>query len=213
MCSVLAHELRSPLSVLQGYVRLLQRQREPGHPEAAMLEAMLEATGRLTTLARQASDLGNWLSGAQRAPLPAVDTSAMVEALAEHVRGDAAIDFVRPATPPVRGSVRADPIVAAGAIAAIAASLQRDHDDSVIEILLVHPPADAAVAFVLRPRADTTTLAARTGPARAFSFDRGGAGLALIAASHVLDTHNASVEAADTPGGLSIRFPHAGGAH
>ena len=52
MCSVLAHEIRTPLSVLQGYIRLLQRQREPGHPEHAMLEAMLSATGQITAIAR-----------------------------------------------------------------------------------------------------------------------------------------------------------------
>lgn len=215
MCSVLAHELRSPISVLQGYVRLLQRQREADHPEAAMLEAMLDATGRLTTIARQASDLGNWLTGAERVPLPRVDARAVVDALAERVRNDETVAVVPPATPAVSRAMRADPLVLADAIAAVATSLQRDHDESVIEIRQPVPSADAAVVFVLQPRStapDPAAVAGRVGTPRDFAFDRGGAGLALVAASYVLDQHGASITPAEPPGSLEIRFPHMGGA-
>jgi hypothetical protein len=55
-----------------------------------------------------------------------------------------------------------------------------------------------------------TMTPSRTGAHRALSFDRGGAGLALIAASHVLDAHGVSIEPADS-GEISIRFPREGG--
>jgi signal transduction histidine kinase len=43
LLSVLAHELRSPLRVLQGYLGLMLRQREAGHPDVQMLVALLDA--------------------------------------------------------------------------------------------------------------------------------------------------------------------------
>ena len=78
--SVLAHELRSPLSVLQGYIRLLQRKRDASDPETAMLTAMLAATGRLTTLGRQSSELAVWLRRTE--PSVTTDAAALTAAIA-----------------------------------------------------------------------------------------------------------------------------------
>jgi hypothetical protein len=212
MCSVLAHELRSPLSVLQGYIRLLQRQREPGHPEMAMLEAMLDATGRLTTIARQASDLGNWLGAVEARPFGPVAVTAVTDALADRLRNmpPAVALLPVPATPL---TLRADPAALAGAIVALAESMHRDNESAVIEISVLDSQADGSVGFALGPASSTTGTA--SSPGRPMSpgpsFDRGGAGLALIAASHVLDQHGASFDATTAPGHIVIRFPHPGG--
>jgi light-regulated signal transduction histidine kinase (bacteriophytochrome) len=213
MCSVLAHELRSPLSVLQGYIRLLQRQREAGHPEIPMLEAMLDATGRLTTIARQASDLGNWLAAVEARPLAPIPVTAVTDALAERLRNASPAIALLP-VPSTPLTLRADSGVLAGAILALAESMHRDNESAVIEISLIDSQADGSVGFALGPAASapgSATSPNRSTPAREPSFDRGGAGLALVAASHVFDEHGASFETATEPGHIVIRFPHSGG--
>src|SRR5262245_23665845 len=58
---VLAHELRGCTSVIQGYVRLLQQSgSRDAAPDAALLAKLLEATNRLTTLGKQATDVASW---------------------------------------------------------------------------------------------------------------------------------------------------------
>lgn len=216
MCSLLAHELRSPLSVIQGYIRLLQRQREPGHPEMVMLEAMLDATGRLTSMARQASDLGNWLTGLQTRPLGPVPITALTDALADRLQGRNPAIVMKPVGPlePVP-TLRADPAALAGAILALAESMHRDDESAVIEVSLTDPLADGSAGLTLGPGPSAPESAAapsRSTPLRAPSFDRGGAGLALVAASHVFDEHGASITPDTEPGRIVIRFPHSGGA-
>jgi hypothetical protein len=213
MCSVLAHELRSPLSVLQGYIRLLQRQREAGHPEIPMLEAMLDATGRLTTIARQASDLGNWLAAVEARPLGSVPVAAVTDALAERLRNASPTIALVP-SPSTSLALRADPAVLAGAILALAESMHRDDESAVIEISLIDPGPGGSVAFAIGPAASapgSTTSPNRPTSPREPSFDRGGAGLALPPPAHVLDQHRASIETAAAPGHVVIRFPHPGG--
>lgn len=213
MCSVLAHELRSPLSVIQGYIRLLQRQRDAGHPEMPMLEAMLEATGRLTTIARQASDLGNWLSGPATRPLAVTPADSVMETLAQRLGTDTRMAVIaRPGTS--QQQFHADAPVLTSALVAVAEAMYRDMDAGVIEISLADPPSGGSVVFELRPRrpvAADPAVPSRSGPPRAFSFDRGGSGFDLITASHVLDAHQAAIEPADDAGALTLRFPQTGG--
>jgi hypothetical protein len=216
MCSVLAHELRSPLSVLQGYIRLLQRPRDPDHPEMAMLEAMLDATGRLTTIARQASDLGNWLAAVEAAPRTAVAVEAVAAAVAGRLSNDGPITLI---APPQGTGTRAehterDAAALAGAIVSLAESMHRDDETATIEISVSGGLDGRHPGFVLCPRSTgaRTVHPTRSGLPRALAFDQGGAGLALIAASHVFDYHRVVLEPDDAPGSLSVRFPHTGGA-
>jgi signal transduction histidine kinase len=213
MCSVLAHELRSPLSVLQGYIRLLQRQRDAGHPETAMLDAMLDATGRLTAIARQASELGAWLTARDTAPLEPVAVGDVLDEIAKRTAPDGAIAVVRgrdsaDETP----RVRADAAALAGAIMALAESMAREAGGGIVEVCQA-PGDEAGPSLSLRAR---TRAASENGQAdghaqRAMSFDRGGAGLALVAASYVLDAHGAETRIGDAPGSIDIHFRKDGG--
>ncbi|MCC7044443.1 MAG: hypothetical protein IT183_11310 [Acidobacteria bacterium] len=201
------------MSVLQGYIRLLQRQREAGHPEIAMLDAMLDATARLTTIARQASDLGNWLAAIEARPFGSVPVTAITDALAERLRHASPTIALLP-IPSTSLTLRADPGVLAGAILALAESMQRDNESAVIEISLIDSPADGSVAFAIGPAPSASGAATaphRPTSPREPSFERGGAGLALIAASHVFGEHSASIETSAEPGHVVIRFPHPGG--
>jgi light-regulated signal transduction histidine kinase (bacteriophytochrome) len=215
MCSILAHELRSPLSVLQGYIRLLQRQRDPAHPDVPMLDAMLEATGRLTVIARQASDLGNWLTGQQSRPFDDVPVSAITDAIANRLDQESRA-IVMGAAPAAAGDVtlRADPSAAVDAILALAVSMHRDDESATIEIRVSDPIEGGSVdvsLHALTPPRERVSSSTGALPRRPLSFDRGGAGLALVAASYVLDAHGVSVDSADDPARIVLRFPRSGG--
>jgi K+-sensing histidine kinase KdpD len=215
MCSVLAHELRSPLSVLQGYIRLLQRQRDAGHPETAMLDAMLDATGRLTAIARQASELGAWLAARDTTPLESVAVADVLEEITKRTAPDGAISVIRTSDSGEQSPrVQADASALAGAVMALAESMAREAGGSVVEISHRRQAPDASPSLSLRTR---TAPAAENGHVeghaqRALSFDRGGAGLALIAASYILDAHGAHTRIGNVPGSIDIHFGKDGGA-
>lgn len=209
MCSVLAHELRSPLSVLQGYIRLLQRQRENGHPEAAMLEAMLDATGRLTTIAHQAAELGTWLTAPD---LKRVPLASILDAVEQRRRPSAPVEVVRPASVPA-AHVHADAPALADALVTLAESIARESGAAAVEISSSGITDDGAPVVMLRPRSNGTSDERPTGPPapnRVLAFDIGGLGLALVAASHVLEAHGASVNAAASPGSIEVRLRDGG---
>ena len=60
---MLSHELRGPLGVMQGYLRLLLTRRADDAADVRMLTAILEASGRITAIARDASELATWQDG------------------------------------------------------------------------------------------------------------------------------------------------------
>lgn len=215
LCAVLAHELRSPLSVIQGYIRLLQRQRDAGDPDSAMLEAMLQATARLTAIAHQASDLGGWITTLDATPLPSVSLAAVVDALTERAKASASVRVVRPDAIDLP-RLDAKPTALADAIMALAESMARETGADVVEISAADSQADASTRFIISPRplvgaspAPTTGLSAAQ---RAVAFDRGGAGLAMILASYVLDAHGATITPDGESGQISLRFPPERGA-
>lgn len=188
--AVLAHEIRSPLTVLQGYIRLLQRERPAGDPEAAMLAAMLDATGRLATLGRQASDLAMFLR--PTADTWMVLTAAQVAAeLAKRApdaigvvdRLDAARDRIR---------VRASGTLLASAICALADLVMRESGSRTATIVAA---GDASVLRfdVCAGSVSEPPRAADTADARPIPFTSGGLGLALVLASYVLAAHRARV--------------------
>jgi len=214
LCAVLAHELRSPLSVLQGYIRLLQRQRHVDDPDMAMLEAMLQATARLTVIAHQASDLAGWITVPDATPLPPVSRAAVVDALTERAQASAAIRVV---TPDSTHAPRLDakPTALADAIITLAESMARETGADVIEISTADSPADGSTRFNISPGPSFGAPPApmgRSAAERAVTFDRGGAGLAMILASYVLDAHGATITPDSESGQISLRFPPERGA-
>ena len=58
---VLAHELRTPVGIAHGYVRLLLEERLPQESDRRRaLEQMQKALGRLTELSHESSRLATW---------------------------------------------------------------------------------------------------------------------------------------------------------
>lgn len=211
LLSVFAHELRGPLSVIQGYLRLMLRQRDDSHTETPMIRAMLDATGRLATLARQASDVAVWCNpnpptGEVTVAALAEKTAALVPSGAASVTLDdhAGLDAVR----------TSDQEALAAALAALAESAARETGGRV-NLSSRSVNGQRTVAFVVSPAGATTapgTDPAVSSPRPAtVAFDRGGFGLSLVLASYVLDAHGADVLAADAAGTVEVRLQKAGG--
>jgi hypothetical protein len=206
--SVLAHELRSPLAVLQGYIRLLQRQRGPMDPESAMLTAMLDATGRLADIGRQASDAAVFL---KRSPAEDLGT-VPVHVLLDHV-GRATPDVAIAACPDEVGSrlIRtANAATLATAIGAVALLAMREAGQRTVTVLAADDGGQVRLTFLpgtdihTAAAADASEMATNDGPV---SFDRGGLGLALVLASYVFDAHGTTVTTRRPSGPIDLRLP------
>jgi nitrogen-specific signal transduction histidine kinase len=215
LLSVLAHELRGPLSVIQGYLRLMLNQRDSSHADTPMIRAMLDATGRLAALGRQASDVAIWTNHA--ADAGAVDLAALADKTARLVpSGSTSVhldqDIGREAVS------TSDPDALAAALAALAELAARDTGG---RVELSARSATDLVTVVLTP-ADVPGLepagdgphgaeTAATSRPLTIAFDRGGFGLSLVLASYVLDAHGADVRTADSGKRVEVQLQKAGG--
>lgn len=213
---MLAHELRGPLSVIQGYLRLMLNQRDSSHAETPMIRAMLDATGRLAALGRQASDVAIWTNHA--ADAGAVDLAALADKTAKLVpSGGTSVhlehDIGREAVS------TSDPGALAAALAALAELAARDTGGRVE--LSARSATDPHVVTVVLTPADVPGheptgdgpqgAAAATSRPLTIAFDRGGFGLSLVLASYVLDAHGADVRTADSGKRVEVQLQKAGG--
>jgi signal transduction histidine kinase len=211
LLSVFAHELRGPLSIIQGYLRLMLRQRDETHSETPMIRAMLDATGRLAALGRQASEVAQWcdpaaLTGQVTVGALAEKAAALVPSGAATVTldGHAGLEAVS----------TSDPEALAAALAALADSAARDSGGRV-NLSSRSTGGQEAVSFLVRPvdAAGATVEPQEAGSHRSATvpFDRGGFGLSLVLASYVLDAHGADVRMAEDGETLEVRLQKAGG--
>lgn len=209
LLSVLAHELRSPLGVIQGYLRLLKSQRGEQDPDAKMIKAMLDATGRLTMLGRQASDLSSWMTR-NKAGVPAnhVALPALLADVSGRVAGPLDTAAVSDAAAAAR--VRSpEPEMLAAAIAALVDNVARETGEPAAPVAVVADrDADAeTVSLFIGPPSDVDGARASADAANAeVAFDGGGLGLALVLASYVLDAHEARVTSAGSNGVIQVRL-------
>ncbi len=207
LLAVLAHEIRSPVSVLQGYLRLLEQQRPANGPEGAMLEAMRKSTARLAALGRDASDLSGWLDAAPRSQPASVTVGDLLADF--HSRAPLAIMTAVDEHTAQSPLETRDSAMLGRALAALVMSVSRDHDNAPC-------PVDVAadehhILVRIRPGVPgDDEAAARTAdeppPDATPPFNRGGMGLQLVLASHVLASHGARVSTT-APGGLDVSLP------
>jgi signal transduction histidine kinase len=192
LLSVLAHELRSPLSVLQGYIRLLQRDRGANDPETSMLTSMLDATGRLATIGRHASDLAVFL----KSPAPAghgVSVDALLAEIAKRVSAGVTMTPHDGLHEAVTLSTSHTELLA-GAISALTDLVMRDSGQKTA--VIASSRVDDGVRLTIAPGAETANAAVDPSDAgTCVAFDRGGLGLSLVVASYVLQAHGARTTA------------------
>ena len=201
LLAVLAHEVRGPVSVLQGYLRLLEQRRAGSDSDAATIEAMRRSTARLAELGRDASVLSGWLK--RTAPEPA---RQLLSALMADIASKTALAKPRDAEASLSAhAVRTtDAALLAQTLATLVLSVSRDHDNGPCHVATT---VDGRCAVIdIAPEGAPSESRSGAKPAEQSLFDRGGMGLALVLASHVLDAHGARVQVANH-GGVIVHLP------
>ena len=180
-----------------------------------MIRAMLDATGRLSAVGRQASDVALWVS-----PTPVAGEVALVT-LAEKAAtlvpsGGVAVRLDEASGRQTISTSDAEALAAA--LAALADLTARDTggrvelqaggagDGHTVTLTVTPVEADPPEAGL-----DPKFAAALAARPVTLAFDRGGFGLSLVLASYVLDAHGATVRAGDFTGSVDIRLQKAGG--
>ena len=188
---VLAHELRTPVGIAHGYVRLLLEERL--HQESdrrRALEQMQKALGRLSDLSHESSRLATWFEQDVNA-LGAVAAASVIAQVAD-ADYDAPVAFDVGALSDGATIRTCDAERLAGALISMVRATARElrgaectvsarrADHGFLDVLI--GPDDRIAA--LSGGRDT----AEAGP---LALERGGLGLSLIEAAIVLDAHGA----------------------
>jgi signal transduction histidine kinase len=205
LLSLVAHEVRGPLGVIQGYLRLMTRARAEGNADLPLLNAMLDATGRLAAISRQASELASWTE--RYAGMPA---SLTAHALMDLVRTRPG--WIPATTVDVDEAISAElissanPDMLAASIAGVIDATRRELGANVaLRVSVVQDEAPDAVVVTIAPAA-VLPEDLRQDAERPFQFDQGGLGLALVLASYVLEAHEARVTVVGSSGAARIRL-------
>ncbi len=196
---VLAHELRSPTGVAQGYVRMLLdgRLSDPAEQRRA-LEQVRDVIGRIGMLSRQASEAASWLECADVAS-HRVTVSALVEDLRSTLPPGAQMRTEASATDSTVSIATLDRAALGTALASVLSAVSRERPQAATTIS-VSVAAEASVFELLAGPEDllgALRSAADAGTTTPWTVERGGLGLALVNAALVLDKHHATLWTVD----------------
>ena len=202
--SLAVHELRTPVTVVSGYLRMLLR--EQGGPltdkQRKMLEEAERSCARIGALVGEMSDLGK-LEGRELAlAQQPFDLAGLLAELASgmHEGEDRGVRLeLRGADRPV--TVTGDRTRLAAAIKALMHSVLRERGEPGVIVVDCSTTADTTPAWAVVAIAEESlipllTAAARTAPP-AFDEWRGGLGMALPVARRVVEAHGGQLWSAD----------------
>lgn len=187
---VLAHELRTPVGIAHGYVRLLLEERLTQESDRRRaLEQMQKALGRLSDLSHESSALAAWYEQDHSIPHP-LDARKLIDHVA-----DANYDF--PVTvetsdvPPGVVLTTMDETSLCTALTGIVRATARELRGTTCDV--VARVVDGRFEMLTGPEEMLDALgqgpaAPEAGPV---ALERGGLGLALVHAAIVLDAHGA----------------------
>lgn len=197
--SLAAHEFRSPLTVVSGYIRMLLKERAGPVPEQQrrLLEEADKSCARLSSLLAELSELSNLEAGTAPFNRSGVDVTAVMRAAVDALPPlpDRAISVAVDSR--INGRVHGDAVRLGSALTAILVALRRELVDS--DALTVRLDRETAGdASMLRltiaetPRIDGLAAAP---PAALVTFDewRGGNGLALLNARRIIEAHGGRI--------------------
>jgi hypothetical protein len=188
---VLAHELRTPVGIAHGYVRLLLEDRLPQESDRRRaLEQMQKALGRLTELSHESSRLATWYErdGDGERLVPAAEILERVD----QVGYDFPVSVDRSGVPD-GACIRTDDVdTLVTAIASLVHATARELRGQPCAVLGSVTDGRWLDVLVGSPDRVVALGAARgTAEASAIALERGGLGLALVHAALVLDAHGA----------------------
>jgi signal transduction histidine kinase len=203
--SLAVHELRTPVTVVSGYIRMLLR--EQAGPltdkQRKMLEEADKSCGRIGAVVEELSELGKIEGNRIEWSQQEVDVGALVVELASGMQEGTDRDI----TLEVRGIDR--PLVVAGDRSRLSAALKalmhatvREHWEPGAVIAQCSTCDGRDVKYVVVAMGDESLLPAliRNGNGDSLAFDewRGGTGMSLPVARRVIERHGGAVWSAAT---------------
>ena len=212
--SLAVHELRTPVTVVAGYLRMLLR--EQGGPisdkQRKMLEEAERSCGRLGALVAEMSDLGKLESGDVKLAEQSFDFAELLAELASrmHEGSDRGVRLeLRGADRPIE--VVGDRSRLGAALAALLHASLRERGEPGVVVAECSTTAGSSPDVLVAIGDENTVRELATGTDQApFDEWRGGQGLALPVARRVVEAHGGRVWSAtgDRPrAGSALRIP------
>ena len=214
--SLAAHELRTPVSVISGYLRmLLQDQAGPlTEQQRRMLEGAASSCTRIATLLAEMSDLEKFDAGDVVVPDTPVDLAAVVTELPDHMHegDDRGVRLEVRTSSPV--SVQGDRVRLTAALRVLVLAALRAHSGPGVIVVECDAAPDTAPGWAIvtigDEAIDRAALSAVHADHAPFDEWPGGLGLGLSVARRVIEAHGGSVwstPAGTRPAGSACRLP------
>jgi len=213
--SLAVHELRTPVTVVAGYLRMLLREQAGPLTEKQkkMLEEADRSCGRLGALVGEMSEFGKLEGRELSLPRQDIDLSALAEELASGMLEGSDRGVTLQVRTPGPVMVSGDRTRLAAAVKALIYSALRERGEPGVVIVecstVTDSPGWAVIAI-----GDETVVSRLASIARGTppSFDewRGGLGLALPVARRVIEAHGGAVWSGDADGSRAasaLRLP------
>jgi K+-sensing histidine kinase KdpD len=205
---VLSHELRTPVGVLQGYLRMLSEGRLPTADQPRIFTQMQTAATRVASLGQQASEISRWLDHSIESAWTSIPVSQLVEravstsAAASRVMPE--LDGQSPAT------VRTfDAPALTTAFASVVNAVARESAGTLTIVGRPSKDHDGSVELLIAPTApDLRDVPGPDDPQAApLRLEYGGVGLSLVLSSAVVHAHGGQVwQLPDRPAFFGIRL-------
>jgi signal transduction histidine kinase len=200
LLSLAVHELRTPVTVAAGYMRMLLQERAGPLSDAQrrLMEEAEKSCSRLAALVAEMGDLSNLEAGTWTFNLRAIDAAAVlreaVTALPPPLEHDVPVDTRVAAAPlPMQG----DPTRLRAAFGAILGAIRRELSPEAALVVQCgsRQPDGQQVAWIAMGDGTTATALAGAAATALGVFDewRGGNGLSLMVARRIVEAHGGSV--------------------
>jgi signal transduction histidine kinase len=209
VCSLLAHELRSPSAVIAGYARMLGEGRLTGDDQAQAYAQIERAASRISSISRQASDLSRWLAPATDGATPLLCSALMTDAIT-HSGATARVTVNGATESPALWVMSFDRHALAAALGSAIEAVCRESPDGPIGLCPRVDTTSHSCDILIGPSPALASMASdTTGPSPTpWSADRGGMGLALVLCAAVVTAHGGELQMLNGRRDLlSIRLP------
>jgi signal transduction histidine kinase len=193
LLSLAAHEFRTPISVVGGYLRMLQRDTDSAlsDRQRKMVDEAEKSCARIVALIAELSDIGKLDAGGLTLSRQSVDLWALTSEVAEHVHEarDRDVRFeVRGGSD--RAMVTGDPTRLRTAFDAVFRSILREKaGPATVVAERRREPIDGRSSAVIVVAEDTAVQDAYERARGAFDEGRGGLGLALPLARRIFESY------------------------
>jgi signal transduction histidine kinase len=217
--SLAVHELRTPITVASGYLRMVLREQAGAITEKQrkMLEEADKSCARIGALIAEMSELGKLEAGEVTVPSVPFDLAELIASLASgmHEGEDRGVRLDVRATRPVM--VAGDRTRLSTALSALMHAALRERGEPGVIVVECSTLTDTNQTWAIVTIGDETVTPLLAGAARVTppDFDewRGGLGLALPVGRRVIEAHGGALWSApgSTPrAGSALRLPLAG---